>query len=52
LFQRISFRKGRVSATSATVRKLAVTLWDMVVKETPSLNPEGYLFSDQEESGD
>ena len=46
-FQRINFRKGRVSAISATARKLAVIIWNMVVKNTPYINPEGYLFLDQ-----
>lgn len=46
-FQRINFRKGRVSAISATARKLAVIIWNMIVKGIPYLNPEGYLFLDQ-----
>ena len=46
-FQRINFRKGRVSAISATARKLAVIIWNMVVKNIPYNNPEGYLFLDQ-----
>jgi len=46
-FQRINFRKGRVSAISATARKLAVIIWNMVVKGIPYINPEGYLFLDQ-----
>jgi transposase len=46
-FQRINFRKGRVSAISATARKLAVIIWNMVVKGAPYINPEGYLFLDQ-----
>ena len=46
-FQRISFRKGRVSAISATARKLAVIIWNMVVKGTPYINPEGYPYLDQ-----
>jgi len=46
-FMRISFRKGRVSAISATARKLAVIIWNMVVKGVPYQNPEGYLFRDQ-----
>ena len=53
-FQRISFRKGRVSAISATARKLAVIIWNnlsrvfgMVVKGIPYVNPAGYLFLDQ-----
>lgn len=46
-FQKISFRKGRVSAVSATARKLAVIIWNMVVKGVQYVNPEGYLFLDQ-----
>jgi transposase len=46
-FQRISFRKGRMSAISATARKLAVIIWNMVVKGTVYHNPAGYLFLDQ-----
>ncbi|MDF9799888.1 transposase [Catalinimonas alkaloidigena] len=46
-FQRINFRKGRVSAISATARKLAVIIWNMVVKGAPYVNPEGYLYLDQ-----
>jgi transposase len=46
-FQRINFRKGRVSAISATARKLAVIIWNMVVKGVPCNNPAGYLFLDQ-----
>ena len=46
-FQRINFRKGRVSAISATARKLAVIIWNMVVKGLPYHNPEEYLFRDQ-----
>lgn len=46
-FQRINFRKGRVSAVSATARKLAVIIWNMVVKNVNYINPENYLFLDQ-----
>lgn len=46
-FHRISFRKGRVSAISATARKLAVIIWNMVVIGVQYINPEGYLFLDQ-----
>lgn len=46
-FQRINFRKGRVSAVSATARKLAVIVWNMVVKNVNYINPENYLFLDQ-----
>lgn len=46
-FHRINFRKGRVSAISATARKPGVIIWNMVVKGVPYNNPEGYLYLDQ-----
>ncbi len=46
-FKRINYRKGRVSAISATARKLAVIIWNMVIKRVPYINPEQYLFLDQ-----
>ena len=46
-FHRINFRKGRVSAITATARKLAVIIWNMVNKGIPYENPEGYLYLDQ-----
>ena len=46
-FHRINFRKGRVSAITATARKLAVIIWNMVTKGIAYKNPEGYLFLDQ-----
>ena len=46
-FRRISFRKGRSAAISATARKLAVIIWNMVVKNQPYRNERGYEFLDQ-----
>ncbi|HNP34017.1 MAG TPA: IS110 family transposase [Flavobacterium sp.] len=46
-FQRINFRKGRVSAVSATARKLSVIIWNMVVKNIPYHNPHEYLYLDK-----
>jgi len=46
-FMRINFRKGRTSAISATARKLAVIIWNMVTRHVPYMNPENYLFLDQ-----
>lgn len=46
-FHRINFRKGRVSAITATARKLAVIIWNMIVKGVQYENPEGYLYLDQ-----
>lgn len=46
-FKRINFRKGRTSAISATARKLAVIIWNMITKKVPYCNPENYLFLDE-----
>src|SRR5450432_3689595 len=46
-FNRINYRKGRVSAISATARKLAVILWNMIIKKQPYNNENGYEFLDQ-----
>jgi transposase len=46
-FKRINFRKGRVSAISATARKLAVIIWNMIIKKQPYNNDHGYEFLDQ-----
>jgi transposase len=34
-FKRIAFRKGRIAAITATARKLAVILWNMITKVQP-----------------
>ncbi|HMG66201.1 MAG TPA: IS110 family transposase [Chitinophagaceae bacterium] len=46
-FNRINHRKGRVSAISATARKLAIIIWNMVTKKQPYNNAHGYEFLDQ-----
>jgi hypothetical protein len=46
-FKRIAFRKGRVSAISATARKLAVIIWNMVVKKVPYKPVTIYEFDAQ-----
>jgi len=43
----VAFRKGRQAAVSATARKLAVILWNMLAKEIPYYPPSDYLFLDQ-----
>jgi len=45
-FKRISFRKGRISAISAA-RKLAVIIWNMLVKKVPYKPETDYEFLDQ-----
>lgn len=46
-FRKISYRKGRTAAISATARKLAIIIWNMVVKKMPYLPPKEYLFLDE-----
>jgi transposase len=46
-FRRIAFKRGRTAAVSATARKLAVIIWNMIVKHQPYSPPSQYLFLDQ-----
>ena len=46
-FRRIAFRKGRTSAISATARKLAVIIWNMITKKVPYKTDSQYDFLDQ-----
>lgn len=46
-FKRIAFRKGRTSAISATARKLAVIIWNMITKKIPYKTDTQYEFLDQ-----
>jgi hypothetical protein len=46
-FARISHRKGRVSAISATARKLAIIIWNMIVKHKAYVPQTEYQFLDQ-----
>lgn len=46
-FRKILYKKGRTAAVSATARKLAVIIWNMVVKRQPYNPPTEYLFLDQ-----
>lgn len=46
-FNRVCYRKGRTVAVSATARKLAVIIWNMVVKQIPYKPPTEYLFLDE-----
>jgi transposase len=46
-FNRVCYRKGRTVAVSATARKLAVILWNMIVKRIPYKPPTDYLFLDE-----
>jgi len=46
-FRKIAFKKGRQVAVSATARKLAVIIWNMVTKKQAYQPPTQYLFLDQ-----
>lgn len=46
-FKRIAFRKGRTSAISATARKLAVIIWNMITKKVSYKTDSQYEFLDQ-----
>jgi transposase len=46
-FRRVAYRKGRTTAVSATARKLAVIIWNMITKKIEYQPPTEYLFVDQ-----
>ncbi len=46
-FKRVAYRKGRATAVSATARKLAVIIWNMISKRLEYKAPTEYLFLDQ-----
>ena len=46
-FNRVAYRKGRGIAISATARKLAVILWNMLHKKTQYTPPTIYEYLDQ-----
>ncbi len=46
-FARISYRKGCTVAVSATARKLAIIIWNMIVKKVLYQPPTQYLFLDE-----
>jgi len=46
-FTKIAFRKGRQAAISATARKIAVIMWNMVIKKIQYYPKTEYIFLDQ-----
>lgn len=46
-FRRICYKRGRATAVSATARKLAVIIWNMLVKGMSYNPPTQYLFLDE-----
>lgn len=46
-FTKVAFRKGRKAAITATARKLAVIIWNMITKKEQYKSNEEYFFLDQ-----
>ena len=46
-YRRMSFKKGTIKAITATARKLATIVWNMITKKIPYQSQEEYLFLDQ-----
>jgi len=46
-YKRMLFKKGSTKAITATARKLAVIIWNMIIKKIPYQSQEEYLFLDQ-----
>ncbi len=46
-FKRVLYRRDRTAAVSATARKLAVIIWNMISKKIQYKPPVEYLFLDQ-----
>jgi len=43
-FGRIAYKKGRAAAITATARKLAVIIWNMIIKKQPFQNPDETFY--------
>ena len=46
-YKRMLFKKGSTKAITATARKLATIIWNMITKKIPYNSQEEYLFLDQ-----
>ena len=46
-FKRLNYKKGRATAVSALARKLAVIIWNMLVKGQRYNPPSQYIFLDE-----
>ena len=46
-FKKLAYKRGRKTAITATARKLAVIIWNMVTKKEQYNPPKEYLFLDQ-----
>jgi len=46
-YKKIAFKKGAIKAVTATARKLATIIWNMITKKTPYQAHQEYIFLDQ-----
>jgi transposase len=46
-FQKIAYKKGRQAAITATARKIAVILWNMITKKEQYISKTAYVFLDE-----
>jgi transposase len=46
-FRKVAYKKGHQAAVSATARKLAVIVWNMVTKKVQYSPPVDYMFLDE-----
>jgi transposase len=46
-FKKIAFRKGRQAAITATARKLAIIIWNMIIKKEAYKPKSQYVFLDE-----
>jgi len=46
-FKKIAFKKGRQAAITATARKIAVIIWNMITKKQPYTPTNPYVFLDE-----
>jgi len=46
-YKKIAFKKGSTKAITATARKLAVIIWNMITKKVPYIAKQKYLFLDE-----
>jgi transposase len=49
-FKRIAFKKGRLAAIIATARKLAVIIWNMIIKAEPYQKNRVELSSEKQKA--
>ena len=49
-FKRIAYRKGRNAAITATARKLAIIIWNMITKTQSYLQPNTQILVENEKT--